>query len=181
MYYSYRKRARRLPLRRENLETNFVNIHILVLVYVECCQRGQALLTHSASKRGFQSLHAAKTVFGSAGWHRIGYWAKWQERHTPLGRTGGLCDLVSGPPELCFFLFLHFIIPFLEAKIATKNHALLSQIENSKTLKNLFKIIWFNAVNGVFDWKQGWPMVYLLWSRWVVEGHTKTGQVSNIT
>ena len=53
VYYSYTKRARRLPLRRENLETNFVNIHILVLVYVECCQRGQALLTHSASKRGF--------------------------------------------------------------------------------------------------------------------------------
>ena len=72
VYYSYRKRARRLPLRRENLATNFVNIHILVLVYVEYCQRGRALLTHSASKRGFQSPHAAKTAFGSAGWHRRG-------------------------------------------------------------------------------------------------------------
>ena len=58
VYYSYTKRARRLPLRRENLETNFVNIHILVLVYVEYCQRGQLLVTHSASKRSFQSLHA---------------------------------------------------------------------------------------------------------------------------
>ena len=56
------KRARRLP-RRENLETNFVNI--LVLVYVEYCQRGQPLLTHSASKRGFQSLHAVKTAFAA--------------------------------------------------------------------------------------------------------------------
>ena len=35
-------------------------------------ERGQLLLTHSTSKRGFQSLHAAKTAFGSVGRHRIG-------------------------------------------------------------------------------------------------------------
>ena len=35
-------------------------------------ERGQLLLTHSASKRGFQSLHAAKTAFASVGRHRIG-------------------------------------------------------------------------------------------------------------
>ena len=49
-----------------------VNVHILVLVCVEYCKRGQLLLTHSASKRGFQSLHAAKTAFGSVGRHRVG-------------------------------------------------------------------------------------------------------------
>ena len=41
--------------------------HILALVCEEYCQRGEPLLTHSASKSGFQSLHAAKTAFGSAG------------------------------------------------------------------------------------------------------------------
>ena len=43
-----------------------VNIHILVLVYVEYRQRGQPLLTQSSSKRGFQCLHATKTAFSSA-------------------------------------------------------------------------------------------------------------------
>ena len=41
-----------------------------MLVYVEYCQRGQPLLTHSASKVGFQSLHVAKTAFDSAGLHK---------------------------------------------------------------------------------------------------------------
>ena len=55
------------PFKTGKFGSYFVNIHILVLVYVEYCQRGQPLLTHSAWKRGFQSFHAAKTVFGSAG------------------------------------------------------------------------------------------------------------------
>ena len=50
----------------EEFGNYFVNIHRLVLVYVEYCQRGQPL-THSASRRGFQPLDAAKTVFCSAG------------------------------------------------------------------------------------------------------------------
>ena len=45
----------------------FVNIHSLVLVYVEYCQRGQQLVTLSAPRTGFQPLDAAKTVFCSAG------------------------------------------------------------------------------------------------------------------
>ena len=53
------------PFKKWNLETtDFVNI--LVLKYVENCQWGQPILTHSASNRGFQSFHAAKTAFGSA-------------------------------------------------------------------------------------------------------------------
>ena len=55
------------PFRTVKFENYIVNIRILVLVYVEYCQRGKPLLTYSASKRGFQSLHAAKTTFGSAG------------------------------------------------------------------------------------------------------------------
>ena len=39
------------PFMTGKLGNCFVNIHILVLVYVEYCQRGQLLLTHSASKR----------------------------------------------------------------------------------------------------------------------------------
>ena len=51
----------------EEFGNYFVNIHSLVLVYVEYCQRGQPLVTHSTSRRGFQPLDAAKTVFCSAG------------------------------------------------------------------------------------------------------------------
>ena len=60
----YRKRARIYDEKIRKLDCQY---HILVLVYVEYCQRGQPLLTHSAPKRGFQSLHAAKTALGSAG------------------------------------------------------------------------------------------------------------------
>ena len=66
----YSKRARRLPLRQENSETRLSIFTFLSLCDVEYCQRGQPLLTYSAWKRGFQSLHAAKTAFGSAGWHK---------------------------------------------------------------------------------------------------------------
>ena len=54
-FHTDRKRATQLPLRQENSETTLSNIHILrlVLVYMEYFQRGQPLLTHSASKRGF--------------------------------------------------------------------------------------------------------------------------------
>ena len=62
----YRKRARLYDGKIRKLDCQY---HILVLVYVEYCQRGQPLreplLTHSAPKMVFQSLHAAKTVFAA--------------------------------------------------------------------------------------------------------------------
>ena len=55
------------PFTTGKLGFYFAHILALVCVYVEYRQRGQPLLTHSAaSKRGFESLHAAKTAFGSA-------------------------------------------------------------------------------------------------------------------
>ena len=40
------------PFTTETFGNYFVNIHTPVLLYVEYCQRGQPLLTHSASMRG---------------------------------------------------------------------------------------------------------------------------------
>ena len=52
----YRKKVRRLPLQRE-FGNYFVNIPILVLVYVEHCQSGSLIVL----RRGvFDSLHAGK-------------------------------------------------------------------------------------------------------------------------
>ena len=45
----------------------FCGVRILILMNVDNSQGGQPLRTHSAAKRSFKSLHAAKTALSSAG------------------------------------------------------------------------------------------------------------------
>ena len=56
--FSFRKGVVSKGVDKSRKSTMHSKAHIL-LVYVEYCQRAQPLLTHSASKRGFQSLHVA--------------------------------------------------------------------------------------------------------------------------
>ena len=71
---------RRLPLRWENSETRLsISMHILVLVYVKYCQRGQPLLTYSTSKRDFSpsmplKLRSAAQVDTCLDHHRCDDW-----------------------------------------------------------------------------------------------------------
>ena len=68
----YRKRVRRLPLRRENSETTLSISTFLCLCMWSIAKEDSLSSLILLRRRVFQSLHATKTAFSSAGWHRIG-------------------------------------------------------------------------------------------------------------
>ena len=101
----YRKKARRLPLRRK-FGNYFVNIPILVLVYVEYCQSGSLIVLRRSE--GFLSPFMPLKL-PSAAQVTMGRLAK---RHISLDRTGALRHQGSGRPELWFHFFHFYFITF---------------------------------------------------------------------